>query len=268
MRRIPRRFRLTSRLPLLLSLVLLPVSTADAGQQPSSAPPEKGVKVLIYPILVQAPLYGATVNVPSIPGDGGGSEGGTATTDWSINALYMGGFEVYAGRLFSEMDVLWTRPSASHDATPRIDVETDIWAVTLKGGYRLYKGLGVTAGGRRLSVDLDTTIEFPRSDVTLQGSHTRAVWNPFVGADWRGDLTRKWTVDLSADFGIATGDDSHGRLRARADWQLIPHVSVRLGYQYLHLRFSSPDFTLGGVQRQVSTTQNMYGPEFGFGIVF
>jgi hypothetical protein len=219
--------------------------------------------VVIYPILVQAPVFGATVDVPSIPGSGGGS----ATTEWGFNSAYMGGMELHGKGVFGEVDVLWTKPSASHDATPRLDVESDIWALTLKGGYRVYKGLGITAGARYLSLDLDATMEFPQAGVTLNGSSTRSRWLPFVGADWRRLAAPRWTLDLSADVGVSGGSDTSTRVRARADWQPVPHLSIRLGYQYLRLALDA-DTTLGGVPRRWSTTQNLHGPEIGIGIVF
>ena len=228
---------------------------------------DKPPSVVIYPILVQAPIYGATVDVPSIPGGGGGSEGGSATTNWGFNSAYMGGMELQGTHVFGELDVLWTKPSASHDVTPRVDVASDFWLTTLKGGVRLYKGLGVTAGARYISLDVDATLEFPQSGVTLQGSGTRSRWLPFVGADWRGLAARKWTIDLSSDVGAGSGDDSSLRLKARADWQPIPHLSIRMGYQMLRLSVGG-DVNLGGVTRNWSTTQTLHGPEVGLGIVF
>ena len=247
------------RASLTLALVLIGAAPAVAQDKPPA--------VVIYPVLVQAPVYGATVDLPSIPGGGGGAEGGSATTDWGFNSAYMGGMELHGKRLFGEADVLWTKPSASHDATPRIDVASDIWAVTLKAGCRVYKGLGITGGARYLALDLDTTMDFPQSGVTLHGSSTRSRWLPFVGGDWRGLAARKWTIDLSADVGVGSGDDSSTRVRARADWQALPHFSIRLGYQYLHLALGA-DASVGGVSRHWSTTQNMHGPEVGVGIVF
>jgi hypothetical protein len=238
---------------LILTLLMVPPAVAQ------DAPPA----VVIYPILVQAPVYGAKLDVPSFPG-GGGTSG---TTDWGFNSAYMGGLELHSRRVFGEVDVIWTKPSASHDVTPRLDVASDIWAVTLKGGYRVYRGLGVTGGARYLSLDLDATLEFPQSGTTLQGSSTRARWLPFVGVDWRGQVARKWTLDVSSDFGIDRNDDSSTRLRARADWAVLPHVSLRLGYQMLHLSLGA-DTTLGGVSRRWSTSQTLHGPEFGLGIVF
>src|SRR3954467_8309477 len=189
------------RISVLVALIAMAASPVLAQQQSAPAPPEKGTQVFIYPILVQAPLYGATMKVPSIPGGGGGSEGGSATTEWSFNAAYMGGLEVQSPRLFAELGVIWTKPSATHDSTPRLSVDSEIWAVTMKGGYRLYKGLGVTAGARMISLDLDATMEFPQSGVTLEGSSTHRIWNPIIGADWRGNLSRKWIAAVSGDFG-------------------------------------------------------------------
>jgi hypothetical protein len=246
-----------------LTTVLMMLGLGAAPVLAQDTPPA----VVIYPILVQAPVYGATVNVPSFPGGGDGSEGGRATTDWGFNSAYMGGMELHGKGVFGEVDVLWTKPSASHNVTPRIDVTSDIWAVTLKGGYRVYKGLGITGGARYVAVTLDADLEFPQSGVTLHGSSTRSRWLPFVGADWRDLVARKWTLDLAADVGVSGGEDTSTRLRARADWQALPHLSIRLGYQLLHLALGA-DATLGGTPRHWSTKQDMYGPEFGIGIVF
>src|SRR3954468_6391333 len=252
----------------ILTLTLLMATAVQAQDKPPS--------IVIYPILVQAPIFGAKIDVPSIPGGGSGSEGATGTTDWGFNSAYMGGMELQSRHAFGEVDVLWTKPSASRDVSPRVDVSSDIWAVTRKGGYRIYKGLGITGGARYFSLDVDTTLDFP-SGVTLHGSSTRTGWLPFVGADWRGLVARKWTLDLSADVGgavhadskvgIARDADSSTRLRVRADWQPLPHFSIRLGYQMLHLAMGA-NATIGGVTRQWSTTQTMNGPEFGLGIVF
>ncbi|HEY2433720.1 MAG TPA: hypothetical protein VGI12_13680 [Vicinamibacterales bacterium] len=250
----------------LTIVLLVMVMVTGLGATPALAQ-DTSPSVIIYPILVQAPIFGAKVEVPSIPGGGGGSEGESSSTDWGFNSAYMGGMEFHAKRVFGEFDVLWTKPSASHDATPRLDVTSDIWAVSLKGGYRVYKGFGITGGARYLALNLDATIEFPQSGITLEGSSKRSRWLPFVGADWRGQASRKWTLDFSADVGVSGSDDTSSRYRARADWQPLPHFSIRLGYQLLHLALGS-EATLGGVSRQWSTKQNMYGPEFGIGFAF
>jgi hypothetical protein len=247
---------------LRLAILLVMCGSASGQALAQDKPPA----VVIYPILVQAPIYGATIDVPSTPGGGGGSEGGSSTTDWGFNAAYMGGMELHSNRVFGEVDVFWTKPSASHDATPRIDVTSDIWSVTMKGGVRVYKGLGITGGARYLRLNLDATLDFPQSGVTLEGSSSRARWLPCIGADWRGLASRKWTVTASTDVGVS-GDDNSVRARFRADWQAIPHFSIRMGYQLLYLSLGA-DATLGGVSRRWNTSQTMNGPEFGLGIVF
>jgi hypothetical protein len=227
---------------------------------------DKPPSVVIYPVLIQAPVYGATVEVPPISGGGGGSEGGTSNTDWGFNAAYMGGMEVHKGRVFGELDVLWTKPSASHDVTPRIDVHSDVWSITTKGGVRLFKGFGVTGGARYVRLHLDSTIEFPQSGVTLEGSSTRSRWLPCVGADWRGLASRKWTFNVSADVGVS-GDDDSARFKARADWEPVPHLSIRMGYQLLYLSLGA-EASLGGVSRRWTASQTLHGPEVGIGVSF
>ena len=155
-----------ARMRTSLTTVLMMLGLGAAPVLAQDTPPA----VVIYPILVQAPVYGATVNVPSFPGGGDGSEGGRATTDWGFNSAYMGGMELHGKGVFGEVDVLWTKPSASHDVTPRIDVTSDIWAVTLKGGYRVYKGLGITGGARYIAVNLDAD-----SRVSAVGRHAARI---------------------------------------------------------------------------------------------
>ena len=95
--------------------ILLVMCGSASGQALAQ---DKPPAVVIYPVLVQAPIYGATIDIPSTPGGGGGgSEGGSSTTDWGFNSAY-GRDGLHSNRVFGEVDVLWTKPSASHDATP------------------------------------------------------------------------------------------------------------------------------------------------------
>ena len=75
-----------------LAILLLMVGVAPGHALAQDKPPA----VVIYPILVQAPIYGATVDVPSIPGGGGGSEGGSSSTEWGFNAAYAMGDGAHA----------------------------------------------------------------------------------------------------------------------------------------------------------------------------
>ena len=89
----------------------------------------------IYPILVKAPIYGASVDLPSVPGSGGGGEEGAAqsgSTDLSLNAAYMGGALVEADRWFAEGFGVWTALSATRSA-PGITVKSDAYFFSARG---------------------------------------------------------------------------------------------------------------------------------------
>ena len=74
-------------------------------------------------------------------------------------------------------------------------------------------------------------------------------------------------MNVSGDVGVGGDHASSERFKARVDWQVVPHLSIRAGYQLLHLKLDA-DATLGGVTRSWNTSQTMHGPEFGIGIVF
>jgi len=79
----------------------------------AAAQTDKPVEVTVYPILIEAPLFGASVDLPSVPGGGGGSgEAGeqSGTTDVSLNTLYMAGVSVRAHRWFVDARGQWADP--------------------------------------------------------------------------------------------------------------------------------------------------------------
>lgn len=260
---------LASIVLLLLGLAPLGADAADDQSDAQKTPQERRAKLVIYPILIQAPIFGATVDVPSVPGDGGdGAIGGSGSTDAALNAAYMGGVEFDAQRVFGEVDFLWTKPSASR-TTPTVDVTSTIWLVTARGGYRFYRGLAVTGGARRLSLDLNTTLQLPDFGVTLRGQSSRVVWDPFVGIDWRRYVNKELSVSLGADAGgFGVGADSDFHLHARADWQPARHLSIRAGYEMFHFDLTLADVSIGALQRSLNATQTLHGPEIGVGIVF
>src|SRR5580765_5928283 len=84
----------------LLSIVVVMTcaGAADAQQQAADSAADTKIRVTIYPILIKAPIFGASVDLPSLPsapggGGGGGGESGTlsGSTDTALNAAYMGG---------------------------------------------------------------------------------------------------------------------------------------------------------------------------------
>src|SRR5262249_10339507 len=124
---------------------------ADAAQQPAPQT-KRSIKVTVYPILVQAPIFGASINLPNLPSlpdgrGGGGGEGNaqSGSTDSSLNGAYLGGVSVEANRWFIEFEGTWASLSASHEA-PRVAVDTDVRFGRARGGVRLFDGVSATVG--------------------------------------------------------------------------------------------------------------------------
>ena len=131
---------------------------AGPDPQPSPASNARAVKVTIYPILIQAPIFGATVDLPALPpgpGGPGNGEGGpfSGSTDAGLNSAYGGGLSVEGRRWFAEANGFWAGLGAERDL-PRVSVDSDVYVVDGRAGVRLFDGISATAGFRRLSVDL------------------------------------------------------------------------------------------------------------------
>ena len=241
---------------------------ADADQ-PS---PDKPIRVTIYPILVKAPIFGASIDLPSLPstpGGGGGEESGAVSesTDLSLNAAYMAGFLIEANRWFLEGSGTWAAVSATR-SSPLITVTSNTYFYTARGGVRIAGGLSATAGVRRATIDLDATLTLPISGRTLEGKTKPGVWDPLIGADYRHDAG-KWTIDgnfQGGGFGVGTDVDLSADVHAR--WRMVKHLELRFGYTMLYFKDTVASVSIGSFQRTLIVKQSLNGPEFGLGIVF
>ena len=259
----------------LTVIVLVATSAiARAGDQASgqmqAAPKAKPLRITFYPLLVRAPLFGASVDLPQMPG--GGGEGGdqSGSTDYSFNAAYMAGFAIEAPRWFAEVNGVWAAVSASH-STPLTTVDSDFYFFTARGGVRVYRNLSGTVGVRRVSVGLDvqlTPIATP-TGAPLRGSAKPGVWDPLLGLDWRASMGKSWTFDAlfqGGGFGVGTDVDLEGDFYA--DWHVARHFDVRLGYTAVYYKLTIEGVNIGALQRTLVTRQTLQGPAIGFGIVF
>jgi hypothetical protein len=252
---------------------------ADAAQQPPAAQTKRSIRVTVYPILVQAPIFGASINLPNLPslpdgggggGGGGGGEGNaqSGSTDASLNGAYLGGVVVEANRWFIEFEGTWASLSASHEA-PRVAVDTRVRFARARGGVRLYDGLSATVGVRYVGADLDATLTLAGLNTTIEGRTSPSLWDPLVGVDWRADLGSRWSVNANAQgggFGVGADVDLSGE--ANVSWHVARHFDVRLGYTVFHYKYTVADVRIGSFQRTLISTQTLNGPIVGFGIVF
>src|SRR4051812_3781677 len=249
------------------------VAATATAQDPSSPRKPAPFEVTIYPILIEAPIFGASIDLPAVPsGPGGGGSGGessaqSGTTDVSLNAAYMAGVMLRADRWFGEVRGTWAALSATR-VTPRVSLDTDATFVSGRGGVRLVDGLSVTGGFRRVAVTLDATLTLPLTDRLLQGSTTRTLWDPLVGVEWRhrGERLIFEAQFDGGGFGVGTDVDMSGG--AHVGLRLIPHTELRLGYTAMYYKMTIGEVNVGSFQRTLISSQSLHGPEIGIGIVF
>ena len=253
-----------------LALCAATVTTA-AAQAPDAAKPVP-VEVTIYPILVVAPIFGASIDLPSIPsrppGENGGEAGAqTGSTDISLNAAYMAGMTVRGDRWMGLFRGQWAALSANRQS-PRFNVDTDAYFFNAKGGVRLVDGFWVTGGFRRIGLTVDATLTLPIVDRSVSGSTKKAFWDPIVGVEWRRRMGR-FAIDTMFDgggFGVGTDADVSGE--ANLDIRVLKHVDLRLGYSYFYYKLTVADVSIGSYQRTLVSSQTLHGPIAGIGIVF
>lgn len=271
-----------TRLRVLFALTFLSIGLtgtlaygADPAQAPAPTPAKRPWRVTIYPLLVQAPIFGASVDLPPLPslppgggGGGGNGEGGdvNGSTDVKLNAAYLAGFLVQANRWFVEANGTWADVSAERQL-PRVNVKTKTLVASARGGWRVFKGLSATGGFHHLSTDLDVTLDLPSVDRTIEGRAKPGFWDPMIGADWRIVLGR-WDLDAffeGGGFGVGTDVDLDGQVRA--DYRL-GIFDLRIGYGFTHVKSTVADVSIGQFQRTLVLNQTLHGPSIGFGITF
>jgi len=241
----------------------------DAAQTKDPKAGKRPVKVVIYPIVVQTPLFGASIHLPALPGGGGGDgESGdvSGSTDVSLNAAYLVGFLVETNRIFVEADGTWADISADRQA-PHVSLKTKTLLFQARAGVRVFKGFSATGGVHHVSMDLDATLDLPNLGESLEGKAKAGYWDPMIGVDWRGQYGR-WEVQASFEgggFGVGTDVDLSGA--ARVEYR-IRWFDMRFGYSISHLEATVLDVNIGRFQRQMGINQTLYGPNFGIGIAF
>jgi len=248
------------------------VAATAAAQDPSSQRKPAPFEVTIYPILVEAPIFGASISLPELPSrpdDGGSDESSeqSGSTGIALNAAYMAGVRLGADRWFGELRGTWAALSASR-ATPRVAFDSDTTFVVGRGGVRVLPDLWATGGFRRVGVTLDATLTVLRTDRVSQGTTERGRWDPLVGVEWR-HRTNKLIFDAQFEgggFGVGTDADVSGG--AHVGVRLIPHTELRLGYTALYYKLTVADVSVGSFQRTMISSQSLHGPEIGLGIVF
>ena len=149
----------------------------------------------VYPLLAWIPIFGADVNVPSlptIPGGGGGA------VDKSLAGALMFGGSVERGPWRVDADGIWATFQGDRVALPTLTVDLDVVYAHASGGRKVVKDLYVTGGVRWLSLEYNIQIGTLPTFTSKPG-----LWDPLVGVSWtatarRRSCTRRWKAAASA----------------------------------------------------------------------
>lgn len=236
----------------------------DSKKTDEPAARGRHTRTIIYPILVQAPIFGSSLNLPEVPGGGGGAgDAVSGSTDSNLDGAYMAGFTVDREKWFVDMTGIWAGLSADRQKSPFVKVSADVIYFQADAGWRFYNDFAVTGGFRRLAVDLSAELG------DLKVSAKPGVWDPLIGLDWRRWVGDKWFLDANFQGGgFGVGADVDLSADVRADWQFSKHFAAQLGYSYLYYKITILDANVGSIHRELALKQSLNGPRFGLGITF
>jgi hypothetical protein len=244
---------------LVCGLSFAPALAAAAGGQEPASSSAQPTRVVVYPLLVEATLFGASADTT---GDGGAS----GQTDYSLNSVYMTGAVVQFRRWFVEGKAAWASVSASR-TTPLTTVHSKYWLADARGGPHLGAGFSLTAGVRRVSSEFDATLTGTDPSRAVPIRATPDFWDPLVGVDWRRDFG-SFRVNANAQAGgFGVGTDVDVSTNVHVDWRFVPHVTLRLGFQTIYYKWTA-DTVVAGQTSPLVSRQSLYGPSVGFGIEF
>jgi hypothetical protein len=242
-------------------------SSADndsSAKKSDDKPDPDKLRVVIYPVLGVAPIFGIDVKVPEPPTPShpiASDVEGSASS--SLNGAAFFGFTVEKKWFYAEGNGMWTSLTASRSNTvTKLNVSTDWWTGGGFAGVRFYRDFFATAGFHSLSLNYGITFaDYPTF------SRSPSLTDPMFGVLWKHRFTRKWELRGNVEGGgFGVGSDEDISARAQADWEFIRHVGVTFGWELLHVKFSKtfPDLD----NRTFSASQTMNGPMFGLGIYF
>jgi len=201
---------------------------SSASSDPTSADntkPTKNWRLTLYPALVWAPIFGASVTEPPPPSSPPSTPSESGSTSGSLNgALFVGG-RLEINQWSVETNVLWAGLSAKRE-NPLVKVDMDFVFGQAMAGREVVPDLFLEGGVRRLALSIGiTVVNFP----TL--NRQPGFWDPLIGLTYRRRLSQKWTVFLHGDGGgFGVGSDVDVTATGRAEWQFTRHFGLTFGY--------------------------------------
>ncbi len=229
----------------------------SAGTQTSDKPAQEpyGWHIALYPALAWVPIFGASVTLPSLPGQPVTTPGPEGSTSSSFNGAFFGGARIEKGKWSADALFMWADLSAQRK-TPLVNVNLDFVFGDIMAGREVFPNLYVEGGARRLALDIKATVQ------SSTASRSPGFWDPLVGLTYRRELGKKWRILVHGDGGgFGVGSDVDVSATARAEWQFARHFGIAMGYGGMH--FSESDTVRS---RTLTISPTLHGPIFGFGI--
>jgi hypothetical protein len=220
--------------------------------------------VVLYPILVWAPVMGGSVSMPDVPATPGQPGGGVSGGDveGGLTGAYFFGFGVQKNWFVADFSAILAK-SESTSTNPKIALDTDLVFYDASAGVKVTKDLAIVGGVRHLGLTLDAKLG-DRPAVRWEPSVT----DPMVGVLWRPSLSKHVGLDIALKGGgFGVGSDLDLSAVGRLDWRFARHFGLTAGYGVIHFKLSREfNTSFGTFERE--TTQTLHGPIFGLGIYF
>jgi hypothetical protein len=139
--------------------------------------------VTIYPVYAWAPIFGASVNLPTfpeLPGGGGIHPGGKVSG--SFNGAVFAGYLIEKSKWSTSGAFLWAGLSGEQ-SNPHVKVNLDVLYGQVLGGREILPNLTLEGGVRRMALKITAEVgEFPSV------RRKPGVWDPLVGLSYRKRL--------------------------------------------------------------------------------
>jgi len=131
---------------------IAPLEPGIDGQAPSPPPQTSdksaqkpyGWHIAIYPVLAWAPVFGASVTLPSLPSQPIATPGPSGSTSGSLNGAYFGGVRVERGKWSGDALFMWVALSGERK-TPFANIHLDFVFGHAVAGREVLPGLYVEA---------------------------------------------------------------------------------------------------------------------------
>jgi len=180
----------------------------------------------------------------------------------------MFGVIVETRRWLFDANCLRAAVSASH-SRPLTTVDSDTRFFSATAGVRVARGLFVVAGGKRVSTDLDVTLTGPVTQSPHNANTNPRLWDPMVGADYRGRLNSGIAFDtLFRVGGFGVGTDINLSAESAIDSNFAGRFVLRAGYSILYYKLTVDDASVDAIHRPLISKQTLHGPEIGLGVRF